>query len=58
MYYLDEIDNLCKLCEVNLKNCLECDGKDICLKCLDNYYINSENKCSKCSYGCEICESK
>ena len=42
-YYYDKNDNAYYSCSYSLKNCIECENKDKCLLCEENYFLSKKN---------------
>jgi proprotein convertase subtilisin/kexin type 5 len=52
-YYLDQLDNTCKLC---LVNCTSCNALYNCSGCTGSYYLDASNAlCYNCHTSCSDC---
>ena len=53
-YYI--VDHVCKKC---ISNCELCENNSACKKCIKGYFVNSSNKCQKCTLSnCQECENE
>ena len=47
--YIQNIDNTCS---AYLRDCLECESRDVCLSCVYGLYLDEESKCKRCDFRC------
>ena len=53
-YYI--VDHVCKKC---ISNCDVCENNNACKKCTKGYFLNSSNKCQKCTLSnCQDCTNE
>ena len=40
-----------------LPGCIRCSSLEVCLDCMDTYYLSNDDSCRKCSANCKMCTS-